>query len=287
MIALGVKGTSISSVSQEVAKFSYKQIFQGVMEVPRHWWLALRTSIMGAVIGMIPGLGGSAAAWMCYGHAVQSSKHPERFGKGAVEGVIAPETASNAKEGGALLPTLLFGIPGSSGMAILLGAFLILGIQPGPTLITEHLDLVWTLIWALVVGNIIAVSFLLFVARWAAALTFVRGTLIVPFVFVLVVLGAYINEGQWQNLVILVMMSAIGYALLRAGWPRAPFVIGLVLGKIAEESLNKALALWGLNFFLRPLSLVLIGLITLTIAYAIYKSRKPAKKVPYGAGASA
>lgn len=277
MIALGVRGTSISALSRETAKFSYRQIFQGVMEVPRHWWLVIRTSIIGAVIGMIPGLGGSAAAWMCYGHAVQSSKHPERFGHGAVEGVIAPETASNAKEGGSLLPTLLFGIPGSSGMAILLGAFLILGIQPGPTLITERLDLVWTLIWALVVGNIIAVSFLLFVARWAAALTFVRGTLIVPFVFVMVVLGAYINEGQWENLIILVMLSIIGYALLRAGWPRAPFVIGLVLGKIAEESLNKALALWGMNFFLRPLSLVLIGLIVLTIAYAIYKGRKSSK----------
>lgn len=286
MIALGITGGSISSVSATTAKVSYRQIFQGVMEVPRHWWLVLRTSIIGAVIGMIPGLGGSAAAWMCYGHAVQTSKHPERFGKGAVEGVIAPETASNAKEGGALLPTLLFGIPGSSGMAILLGAFLILGIQPGPTLLTEHLDLVWTLIWALVVGNIIAVSFLLCVARWAAALTFVRGSLIVPFVFVLVVLGAYINEGQWENLVILVVLSAIGYALLRAGWPRAPFVIGLVLGKIAEESLNKALALWGMNFFLRPLSLVLIGLIVLTIGYAVYKARKPAK-VPFGAGASA
>jgi TctA family transporter len=287
MIALGVHGGSISAVSYETAKFSSRQIFQGVLEVPRHWWLVLRTSIIGAVIGMIPGLGGSAAAWMCYGHAVQSSKHPERFGKGAVEGVIAPETASNAKEGGSLLPTLLFGIPGSSGMAILLGAFLILGIQPGPTLIIEHLDLVWTLIWALVVGNIIAVSFLLFVARWAAMLTFIRCTLIVPFILVTVVLGSYINEGQWENLIVLVMLSAIGYALLRAGWPRAPFVIGLVLGKIAEESLNKALALWGLNFFLRPLSLVLIALIVLTIAFAVYKARKPAKKMPYSAGASA
>ncbi len=287
MIAPGVQGGSISSVSPDTAKFSSRQIFEGVLEVPRHWWLVLRTSIIGAVIGMIPGLGGSAAAWMCYGHAVQTSKHPERFGKGAVEGVIAPETASNAKEGGALLPTLLFGIPGSSGMAILLGAFLILGIQPGPTLITEHLDLVWTLIWALVVGNIIAVGFLLFVARWAAMLTFVRGALIVPFILVTVVLGSYINEGQWENLVILVMLSAIGYAMLRAGWPRAPFVIGLVLGKIAEESLNKALALWGLDFFLRPLSLVLIGMIVLTIGYAVYKARKPAKKMPYSAGVSA
>jgi putative tricarboxylic transport membrane protein len=84
------------------------------MEVPRHWWLVLRTSVIGAVIGMIPGLGGSAAAWMCYGHAVQTSKTPERFGHGAVEGVIAPETASNAKEGGSLLPTLFFGIPVST-----------------------------------------------------------------------------------------------------------------------------------------------------------------------------
>lgn len=279
MIALGVKGGSISAVSLKSSRFSYRELFDGVLEVPRHWWLVLRTSVIGAVIGMIPGLGGSAAAWICYGHAVQSSKTPERFGHGAVEGVIAPETASNAKEGGSLLPTLFFGIPGSSGMAVMMGAFLILGIQPGPTMITKHLDLVWMLIWALVVGNIIAVCFLLFIARWVAVLTFIRGNLLIPFVFVLCVLGAYISEGQWQNLVILVVLSAVGYALLKFGWPRAPFVIGLVLGGIAEKSLNTALALWGVNFFLRPLSLVLIALIVLTIGFGIYKSRKSSRLI--------
>ena len=273
MIALGVKGGSISAVSLKAAKYSYRELFQGVLEVPKHWWLALRTSVIGAVIGIIPGLGGSAAAWMCYGHAVQSSKTPERFGKGAVEGVIAPETASNAKEGGSLLPTLFFGIPGSSGMAVLMGAFLILGIQPGPAMITKHLDLVWMLIWALVVGNIMAVTFLLFIARWVAVLTFIRGALLIPFVLVLCVLGAYINDGHWQNLVILVVLSAIGYGLLRFGWPRAPFAIGLVLGGIAEKSLNQAMALWGINFLFRPLSLVLIGMIVLTIGFAVYKGR--------------
>ena len=273
MIALGVKGGSISAVSLKAAKYSYRELFQGVLEVPKHWWLALRTSVIGAVIGIIPGLGGSAAAWMCYGHAVQSSKTPERFGKGAVEGVIAPETASNAKEGGSLLPTLFFGIPGSSGMAVLMGAFLILGIQPGPAMITKHLDLVWMLIWALVVGNIMAVTFLLFIARWVAVLTFIRGALLIPFVLVLCVLGAYINEGHWQNLVILVVLSGIGYALLRFGWPRAPFAIGLVLGGIAEKSLNQALELWGINFLFRPLSLVLIAMICLTIGFAVYKGR--------------
>ena len=257
MITLAVKGGSIAAISMENVKFSYKQIF------------------LGAMIGMVPGLGGSAAAWLCYGHAVQTSKHPERFGHGAVEGVIAPETASNAKEGGSLLPTLFFGIPGSSGMAVMMGAFLILGIQPGPAMITKHLDLVWTLIWALVVGNLIAVSFLLFITRWVAVLTFINATMLVPFIVVLVVIGAYVNEGQWENLLILLAMSCVGYAMLRANWPRAPFVIGLVLGRIAEESLHKALDLWGMAFFTRPISLVLIAMIIATIALAIYRSRKP------------
>jgi TctA family transporter len=274
MIALGVQGGSISAVSMQSARVSYRQLLSGVLEVPRHWWLVIRTSVIGAVIGMIPGLGGSAAAWFCYGHAVQTSRHPERFGRGAVEGVIAPETASNAKEGGALLPTVFFGVPGSSGMAVLLGAFLILGIQPGPTLIADHLDLVWMLIWALVVGNIMAVAILLLFARWVAILTFVRGEYLVPFILILCVVGSFANEAQWQNLVILVALSAVGYGLLRAGWPRAPFAIGLVLGGIAEKSLHKALALWGLEFFLRPLSLVLIGLIVATIAWAVYTGRR-------------
>jgi putative tricarboxylic transport membrane protein len=280
MIALAVKGGAISSVSRETAKYSYRQLFEGVMEVPRHWWLAIRTAIIGAVVGMIPGLGSSAAAWFCYGHAVQSSKTPERFGKGAVEGVIAPETGSNAREGGALLPTLFFGIPASSGMAVLMGAFLILGIQPGPTMITERLDLVWTLIWALVVGNLIAVTFLLFIMRWVALLTFVNGAMLVPFIVVMAVVGAYVSEGQWQNLIVLVVLSAIGYGLLRFNWPRAPFVIGLVLGKIAEESLHKALGLWGLGFFTRPLSLILIGLIAITIGYAVYQNVRPRRAPP-------
>jgi TctA family transporter len=242
------------------------------LEVPRHWWLALRCSAIGACIGMIPGLGSNAASWFCYGHAVQTSKHPERFGHGAIEGVMAPEFGSNAREGGSLLPTLFFGIPGSSGMAVLMGAFIILGIQPGPNLMTKQLDLVWTLIWALVIGNVIAVMFLLFIMRWAATLTFVNGAMLVPFIVVLAVTGAYINEGQWQNLLILVALSAVGYGLLRFGWPRAPFVIGLVLGRISEESLHKALGLWGLSFFTRPLSLVLMGIILTTIAFAVYRN---------------
>ncbi len=284
MIALAARGGSIASTGGEIVKVSYRQLFAGVLEVPRHWFLAVRTSIIGAIIGMVPGLGGSAAAWLCYGHAVQTSKTPERFGHGAVEGVIAPETASNAKEGGSLLPTLFFGIPGSSGMAVMMGAFLILGIQPGPAMMTQNIDLVWTLIWALVVGNLIAISFLLFITRWVALLTFVNAAMLVPFILVLVMVGVYSAEGQWENLIILLLIAAIGWGLQRYDWPRAPFVIGLVLGKIAEESLHKALGLWGIGFFTRPLSLVLIGLIAATIAYAIYSNVKGKNVMPAGAG---
>ena len=142
-------------------------------------------------------------------------------------------------------------------------------------MMTTQLPLVWTLIWALVVGNLIAVTFLLFIMRWVALLTFVNGAMLVPFIMVMAVVGSYVSEGQWQNLVVLVVLSAIGYGLLRFNWPRAPFVIGIVLGKIAEESLHKALGLWGVGFFWRPLSLVLIGLILVTIGYAVYQNTKP------------
>lgn len=277
MIALSTKGGSISAVPMDKG-FSYKQLLSGVMEVPRHWWLVIRTSVIGAIIGMIPGLGGSTAAWLCYGHAVQSSKSPERFGKGAIEGVIAPETASNGKEGGSLLPTLFFGIPGSSGMAVLLGAFLILGIQPGALMVTKHLDLVWTLIWALVVGNLIAVSMLLVICRWVAVLTFVNGRMLAPFILVFVSLGCFVSDFQWQNLVVLVVFSAIGYGFLRADWPRAPFVIGLVLGEKAEASLHQALQLWGYSFFLRPMSLVLIAMIVALMGYAFYRNFGQARR---------
>ena len=278
MIHLGVKGGSISAISKDFADTSVRAQFKGMVATFRHSWLVFRSSMIGAFIGILPGLGGSAAAWICYGHAVQSCKNPETFGKGDIRGVIAPESATNSKEGGSLLPTLFFGVPGSSGMAILLGAFLILGIQPGPAMLTEHLDLVWILIWALVVSNVAAVVILLFITRWVAFLTFLRGGIMIPFVLVVVVFGVLLAKGQWENLILLGVLSVIGYGLLKYDWPRPPFAIGIVLGSIAEESLHKAWALWGWDFFVRPLSLVLMGMIGATIAYAIYRGFKDKQK---------
>ena len=271
MIHLGVRGGSISAVSREMAQTGVRAQLRGCAITFKHWWLVLRCSMIGAFIGILPGLGGSAAAWICYGHAVQSSKNSENFGKGDVRGVVAPESATNSKEGGSLLPTLFFGVPGSSGMAILLGAFLILGIQPGPMMLTQNLDLVWILIWALVISNLAAVVILLFITRWVALLTFLRGGILIPIVLIIVVLGTLLAKGQWENLILLGILSVVGYGLLKYDWPRPPFAIGIVLGKIAEDSLHKAWALWRWDFFVRPLSIILTGLIVATICFAVYR----------------
>ncbi len=276
MLALGVKGGAISEVKGKAAGYDLRQVMQGIGDVFRNPWLTFRTSVIGAAIGAIPGLGGDAASWLCYGHAVQTCKDPENFGKGDVRGVIAPETANNSKEGGSLLPTLFFGVPGSSGMAILIGAFVMLGIQPGPHIALTGMDLVWSLIWALALANLLSIFVFLAMAPAFSLLVFVRGALLIPFVLVLAFLGAYLSESSWENMVLLAGLGVLGYYLKKFGWPRPPFVIGLVLGAIAEDSIHKALAIWGPTFFLRPLSLLFIALIVLTVVAYIWRLRSAA-----------
>jgi TctA family transporter len=274
MIALGVKGGSIAGQDAAASRYRLKEVIGGMGDIITHRWLTLRTSLIGAVIGTMPGLGGDAASWICYGHAMQSSKAPERFGKGAVEGVIGPETANNAKEGGSLIPTLFFGVPGSSGMALLLGAFVMLGIQPGPNVLLNQLDLVWTLIWALVLSNIFAVAVFLLFAQQLSLIAHLRGGLLIPIVFCLAVLGSLLSSGGWHHLIILMVFGVLGYGLQRYEWPRPPFVIGIVMGSIAETSLNKAMAIWGPAFFLRPGAMILIVIIIASVAFYFWRRSK-------------
>ena len=275
MIALAARG-NLAEGKEGGFRYTMRDVAKGCLDVFRHWGLTLRTSVIGAVVGLIPGLGGDVASWLCYGHAVQSSKSPERFGKGAIEGVIAPETANNSKEGGALLPTLYFGIPGSSGMAILLGAFVMLGIRPGPRLATDQIDLVWTLIWTLAIANILAVLLLLALAPWLSRIASLRTGLLVPFVIVLSLLGSYLGAGAWQNFILVLGLGALGWLFKKYDWPRPPFVIGIVLGPIAETSFHKAMGIWGPSFLLRPLSLILLTIIVATIALYLMRWRRNA-----------
>jgi TctA family transporter len=273
-LALASAGRSVSSVPPGKARYRFADLLRGVADVGRHWGLTLRTSFIGAVIGVVPGLGGDVASWTCYGHAVQSSKTPERFGKGAVEGVIGPEAANNSKEGGALLPTLFFGIPGSSGMAVMLGAFVMLGIQPGPSMALERLDLVWILIWTLVVANLCAALLFFGIGRWLALVVFLRAGLLVPFVLLLAMVGAYLAGSSWENVLVLVVLGTLGLGLKRADWPRAPFVIGLVLGPLMDISLHQSLAIWGPAFVLRPLAFTLLLATVAMVAVSWRRERR-------------
>jgi TctA family transporter len=249
-------------------------LLRGCRDVFRYWNLTLRTSLIGAFIGTIPGLGGDVATWICYGHAAHTSKTPELFGKGSIEGVIAPETANNSKEGGALLPTLLFGLPGSASMAILAGGLVALGIQPGPAILADGGKIVWVLVWTLALSNVVAAIAMLVSAPLFGRLASMRSELLLPSIAILSIAGSYIAGGAWQNLIVFLSLGVVGVLLKLADWPRAPFAIGIVLGPIAETSLNKAMAIWGPAFLLRPWVLVLLVLSLAAALSTLYRSRR-------------
>ena len=271
MIELGARGGG-AKIAESTTELTMRwgQLWDGTITVFREWWLSLRTAVIGAFIGIIPGLGGDAATWICYGHAVQTCKNNENFGKGDIRGVIGVETANNSKEGGALLPTLVFGIPGSSGMAILMGAFLILGIVPGPKMITQHLDLVWGMIWVMVIANLIGAVSLYPLSGYMGKLAFLRGSLLIPPIMVLASVGAFLIRSHWQYVVLAVCFGLLGYGMKKWRYPRAPLILGFILGPLAEDYLHKSLGVWGISFLIRPIVLVLLIMVILSLGYSIW-----------------
>src|SRR4029434_7336500 len=179
IIDLAVRGTSIAG--EGPAENLRSGVMEGIKDTFRHFWLVFRCSVIGVFVGIMPGAGGGVAQWMAYAHSVQSakdSKDRERFGKGDVRGVLGPGAANNSKEGGELIPTVAFGVPGSGAMAILLSAFLIMGLSPGPDMLTKHLAITFSMVWTLAIANIIAVLLSLTVLDRIAKVTNVRGSLI-------------------------------------------------------------------------------------------------------------
>ncbi len=272
VVELAVRRGSLA----EVPKLG-KGIWDGVRDAMHHWWLALRCALIGAYIGFIPGLGASVVDWVAYGHAVQSCKDSEQFGKGDVRGVIAPESANNAMKGGALIPTVAFGVPGSATMAILLGAFLIHGIYPGPEILTTRLDVLFSVIWALVIANVIASVALMGCTSQLAKVTTVRGSILIPIILVLVFMGSWMATQEMGDWVLLVSFGFLGYLMKRWGWPRPPIALGLILGPIMERFLDISLSRYGWAWLGRPIVIVLVALIFATIYYAV--RRRPAVKV--------
>jgi TctA family transporter len=245
-------------------------MIEGVKDAFRHWWIVLRCSVIGCSVGFMPGLGGSVVDWIAYGHVVQTSKNRENFGKGDVRGVLGPESANNAKEGGALIPTLLFGIPGSGSMAILLGGFILIGIEPGVPMLTQHLDLTFTMIWSVALANIVATGICLFTANYWALLTTIRYALLAPFMIVLIFFAAFQATREWNDLIALLALGTLGIFMKRFGWSRPALLIGYFLAPQIEPVLYQAQQVYGFTFFQRPIVIVLT-LLTLGSIWAAWR----------------
>jgi TctA family transporter len=275
IIDLTVRGTAIAG-ERPREKLS-SGVLQGIKDTFRHFWLVFRCSVVGVFVGILPGAGGGVAQWMAYAHAVQSAKDAKeraQFGKGDVRGVLGPGAANNSKEGGELIPTVAFGVPGSGAMAILLSAFLIMGLSPGPEMLTKHLAITFSMVWTLVIANIIAVLLCLTVLDQLAKVTNVRGSLIIPFVLLLVFVGSYTANRQITDLIVTLIFGLLSYFMVLYGWPRPPFVLGFVLGKIIETYFFISVARYGFTWLGQPMVIGLILLMVFVIAYPYFQQRR-------------
>ena len=279
IVGLVVRRTSIAG-AVPAGKLN-QGAWEGVKDTFRHFWLTIRCSLIGTFIGIMPGMGGAIAQWMAYGHATQSARNAEErkgFGAGDVRGVLGPGAANNSKEGGALIPTVAFGVPGSSAMAILLGGFFLLGLVPGPDMLTTHLSVTFSMVWTIVLANIITVLVCFAFLNKLAKLTAVRGALLIPVILVLVFIGSYTATNHYGDILVMLLFGGIGYLMVLGGWPRAPFVLGLVLGKIAENYLYISIARYEAAWLTRPVVLVLMALTLGVVLYPLYQSRRAGVK---------
>lgn len=251
--------------------------FEGATDVFKHKWLVVRSSIMGVVLGAIPGVGGSATTWIMYGLTSQSYRDKSQFGKGDIRGVIGPEAANNSNDAGSLMPTLLFGVPGSGSMAVLLGGLVLLGVQPGPQLIQNDLPLLMTVAWSLALANILGTTVCFLLRNRIAKLTTIKPGSLVPFLFVAMMIGAFQSHVAAGDLMLLLIIGAFGWLVMRAGWSRAPFLIGFVLGPITERYLHISIDRFGPEFLLRP-GVIIIGIFIIAIL-ALGLARPKAMKV--------
>jgi TctA family transporter len=250
----------------------------GVRDAKRLWVVVLRSSAIGAVVGLLPGLGASVSQWIAYTDAAKRSTNAREFGGGAIEGVIAPSAANNATLGGALVPTLALGIPGSLSAAMLLSALIVKGIVPGPQMLAPereggHLAFVFALAWMMALANLIAS-----LASWGASgllirITRVRSEVLVPILLLLVFVGAFVERHLLADLLIMVAVAAVGLALSHFRWPRAPMLIGLVLGGLAENRLFLSSDAYGAAWLLRPGVLAIAGVIAASFVYPVVRRR--------------
>jgi putative tricarboxylic transport membrane protein len=222
------------------AKINMKVVIETWKELPRYWATSLRSAAVGCFMGIVPG-GATPASFMSYGVARRFSADGDKFGKGQVEGVVAPETAAHAAGTSALLPMITLGVPGSPTAAVLLGGLLIWGLQPGPLLFVEQKDFVWGLIASMYLGNIAGLIVVLTCVPLFAAILRIPFSIIAPVIIVICAIGAYTVHNSMFDVYMMVVFGLIGYVFKKLSYPLAPMVLALVLGDRAEENFRNAI----------------------------------------------
>jgi TctA family transporter len=251
---MAISRTSIAG-NNAPATIKFSEQWLGMRDALSHWWLILRCSWLGACFGAVPGLGAAVIDWIAYGHALRTEKNTENFGYGDVRGVIAAIASDNAKEGGHLVPTIAFGVPAGASMAILLSAFLMHGLVPGPEMLTKHLDVTYSIIWTLTLAHIMGAAICIAASGLFARLATVRVGLLLPLVLTVIFIGAYQGSQAWGDLYSLALFGTVGWVMKHLGWPRPPLILGFVLGGIFERYFFITTEIFGAAWVFRPIVL--------------------------------
>ena len=245
-------------------------LFDGVKDSLREWWLVVRCSFVGVWVGIVPGLGSQVVDWLAYGHAAQTCKGGrETFGKGDVRGVIAPESANDAKDGGDLVTTLLLGFPQGVVTALFIVALLAWGFLPGPELVKKNPELIYSIVWLQGISGIVGTLIGFALAAQLAKLAEVRYTFMVPVMFVFILMGAFSVNRDPADLIVVVAFGLLGYFMRRYGYPRPAMILGLVLGDLMEKYLYRSVASYGFSWLSRPAVIVLLLLAGMSLFFTL------------------
>lgn len=244
------------------------RILPSIRDIVTHWRHTLRSGIIGVIIGIIPGVGEDVASWVSYDFAKRASKHPEEFGKGSREGLIAAETGDNACIGGAIIPVLSLAVPGSAPAAVLLGAMWLHGVRPGPLLMIEFPNYIWEVTAMLILAASASLLISLAGVRFQVKILMIPRPVLMPIVFVLCVIGSFAINVRVFDLWVMFAFGLIGYPMRRYNYPAAPMVLGVILGDLLDVSLRRALIRTAGDltpFFTRPISLILVAITLITL----------------------
>jgi len=270
ILELCAKGTSVAQVPVQ----SMRGRYEGVIDTLREWKLVLSSSAIGAFIGFLPGLGSTVSTWICYSWSVIISKDKGEFGKGDVRGVVGAEAANNASAGGALIPTIAFGVPGSTIAALVLVVFWAVGVTPGPKLLTEHVDLVFLIVWSVALANIIGAVICYLLTNKLAMITKIPPHILAPLALTIVFAGTLYSTTDIAGVILLLGFGILGWLMKSFGWARPALLLGFILGPIIEKYYFQTTMMYGYAWLLRPSVIIVLACAVGVIYLGIIIQRK-------------